>query len=96
MDFELFISEVEKRPAIWDPRDFSIPTGKAKQKRVYASKSTHLKQAFIGTVQCLFYDMAGAKRNGATTFLEFVRKQGQHFLQSKYKGISTLKARDEI
>ena len=21
MDFELFISEVEKRPAIWDPRD---------------------------------------------------------------------------
>ena len=38
--FELFISEVETQPAIWD---ISICTGKRKQKCFYASKSINAK-----------------------------------------------------
>ena len=46
MDFKVFISEVEKQPAILDIRDISIRTGKLKQKRVYASKECKQGRAF--------------------------------------------------
>ena len=45
MDFELFISAVEKRAAMRDPRDMSTRTGKRKQKSVHAKACTQ-KQAF--------------------------------------------------
>ena len=45
------------------------------------------------SVQCLFYNMNGAKRNGATTSFEFVRNWVNTFI--KQISISILEAQDE-
>ena len=47
-----------------------IYTGKFVQQNEFAAIN-HLP-VNLGTVQSLFYNMAGAKRNGATTFFELV------------------------
>ena len=40
-----------------------------------------LKQKSLGTVQSLFYNMAGAKHNRATTFIELIRGGSTQFLK---------------
>ena len=44
-------------------------------KHVSESKMT------LGTVQSLFYNMAGAKRNGATAFLSSYKSGSTHFIK---------------
>ena len=44
-----------------------------------------IREGGLGTVQSLFYNIAGAKRNGVLLFFRAGAQLGQHFLLSKYE-----------
>ena len=79
-DFELFISEEEKQPAIWDPRHISIQRENLNKSAFTQAKACTQKQASNVNGALAFAILAGANpqrssvNKSTITFIQFEQK----------------------